>query len=309
MSEQRPDPDALLAKVQREEAKRKRGRLKIFLGAAAGVGKTYSMLLAAREKRAEGADAVVGIVETHGRADTAALLDGLEILAPRIVGYRGASLREFDLDAALKRRPAIIVVDELAHTNVEGSRHPKRWNDVEELLDAGIDVVGEAGDAVVLLERVRTLRPDVAIVDIRMPPTHTDEGLVAADRIRVEQPETGVLVLSQYVESSYAMRLLADHPGSSGYLLKERVFDVAVLVDALQRVADGETVVNRVLAQGESQTFEARGELVLSVGNAGGLSFSVNDRPGVPLGRAGEVKRNIVITRKNLPKLVEDHSS
>jgi two-component system sensor histidine kinase KdpD len=140
MAEQRPDPDALLARVQREEAKRRRGKLKIFFGASAGVGKTYSMLLAAREKRAEGLDVVVGIVETHGRTDTAALLEGLEVLPPRTAEYRGARLREFDLDAALRRRPAIVVVDELAHTNVEGSRHPKRWNDVEELLDAGIDV-------------------------------------------------------------------------------------------------------------------------------------------------------------------------
>src|SRR5262245_21624440 len=98
------------------------------------------MLLAAREKRAEGVDVVVGVVETHGRADTAAPLDGLEVVPQREVEYRGARLKEFDLDAALKRRPAVIVVDELAHSNVEGSRHPKRWNDVEELLDAGVDV-------------------------------------------------------------------------------------------------------------------------------------------------------------------------
>jgi len=136
----RRNPDALLARVQREEAKRRRGRLKIFFGAAAGVGKTYGMLLAAREKRAEGLDVVVGVVETHGRAETAALLEGLEVLPPRIIEYRGTQVREFDLDAALKRHPAIILVDELAHTNAEGSRHPKRWNDVEELLDAGIDV-------------------------------------------------------------------------------------------------------------------------------------------------------------------------
>jgi serine/threonine-protein kinase len=112
------------------------------------------------------------------------------------------------------------------------------------LADAGVEVVGEAGEASTLLERVRTLHPDVAIVDIRMPPTHTDEGLVAADRIREDSPETGVLVLSHYVESSYAMRLIADHPERSGYLLKERVFDVAVLLDALQRIADGETVID-----------------------------------------------------------------
>ena len=136
----RPDPDALLARVQREEARLRRGRLKIFFGAAAGVGKTYSMLLAAREKLAEKIDVVVGIVETHGRVETAALLEGLEVLPPRSVDYRGAALREFDLDGALERHPAVIVVDELAHSNAEGSRHPKRWNDVEELLDAGIDV-------------------------------------------------------------------------------------------------------------------------------------------------------------------------
>jgi DNA-binding NarL/FixJ family response regulator len=112
------------------------------------------------------------------------------------------------------------------------------------LLDAGIDVVGEAGDAASVLQQVRALMPDVAILDIRMPPTHTDEGLLAADQIRRDHPGTGVLVLSQYVESTYAMRLLSDHPGHCGYLLKERVFDVAVLIDALQRVADGETVID-----------------------------------------------------------------
>lgn len=112
------------------------------------------------------------------------------------------------------------------------------------LAEAGVDVVGEAGDATTLLERVRTLQPDVAVVDIRMPPTHTDEGLVAADRIRAEHPGMGVLVLSQYVESSYAMRLIEDHPQGCGYLLKERVFDVAVLIDALQRIVDGETVID-----------------------------------------------------------------
>src|SRR5262245_17216083 len=117
----RRDPDALLARVQRDDAKRRRGRLKIFFGAAAGVGKTYAMLLAAREKRAEGLDVVVGIVETHGRAETAALLEGLEVLSPRLIEYRGTQLHEFDLDAALKRHPAIILVDELAHTNAECS--------------------------------------------------------------------------------------------------------------------------------------------------------------------------------------------
>jgi two-component system, OmpR family, sensor histidine kinase KdpD len=139
-TDQRPDPDALLEKVQRAEALRRRGRLKVFFGASAGVGKTFGMLLAARERRAEGLDVVAGYVETHKRAETEQLLKGLEILPPRMVPYRDTALREFDLDAALKRRPALILVDELAHTNAPGSRHPKRWQDVEELLDAGIDV-------------------------------------------------------------------------------------------------------------------------------------------------------------------------
>jgi DNA-binding NarL/FixJ family response regulator len=112
------------------------------------------------------------------------------------------------------------------------------------LRDADVDVIAEAEDAETLLQHVALARPDVAIVDIRMPPTHTDEGLVAAQRIREEHPTVGVLVLSQYVEPSYAMRLLEEHPERIGYLLKERVFDVAVLVDALRRICDGESVVD-----------------------------------------------------------------
>ena len=140
MNSERPDPDQLLARVERDKAKAKRGRLKIFFGAVAGVGKTYAMLLAARERRAENIDIIVGLVETHERKETAALLEGLEVLPPQQIDYRGTTLREFDLDAALKRKPSIILVDELAHTNAQGCRHPKRWQDIEELLAAGIDV-------------------------------------------------------------------------------------------------------------------------------------------------------------------------
>jgi DNA-binding NarL/FixJ family response regulator len=110
--------------------------------------------------------------------------------------------------------------------------------------DAGCDVVGQAGDVETLMRQVRHTRPDAAIVDIRMPPTHTDEGLVAAQRIRSEHPDTGVLVLSHYVEPSYALRLLEEHPQRVGYLLKERIFDVALLIDALRRLSDGETVID-----------------------------------------------------------------
>ena len=134
--EKRPDPDALLALSQRERP----GRLKIFLGAAPGVGKTCAMLQEAHRLRAEGRDVVLGLIETHGRAETEALAAGLETLPRRQIDYRGQRLEEFDIDAALARRPALLVVDELAHTNAPQSRHPKRWQDIRELLDAGIDV-------------------------------------------------------------------------------------------------------------------------------------------------------------------------
>jgi two-component system sensor histidine kinase KdpD len=140
MNEQRPDADELLKRVKEEEARAGHGTLRVFFGAAAGVGKTYAMLLAAHEQRENNVDVVVGWVETHGRVETEALLEGLEILPPRVIEYRDAQLKEFDLDAALRRRPTLILVDELAHTNVPGSRHPKRWHDVRELLDAGINV-------------------------------------------------------------------------------------------------------------------------------------------------------------------------
>jgi two-component system sensor histidine kinase KdpD len=144
MAEERPDPDQLLARVQAEEARAKRGRLRIFFGACAGVGKTYAMLEAARGMHSGGTDIVVGYVEPHGRVDTERLLEGLERLPTLPVRYRGIVRQEFDLDATLSRHPAIVLVDELAHANPVGGepalRHPKRWQDVEELLEAGIGV-------------------------------------------------------------------------------------------------------------------------------------------------------------------------
>ena len=119
----RPDPDLLLARVQASEARAKRGRLKVFFGAAPGVGKTYAMLEEARERQADGVDVVVGWVQPHGRTETESLLQGLEALPPRLVEHRGAALPELDLDAALARRPALLLVDELAHSNAPGSRH------------------------------------------------------------------------------------------------------------------------------------------------------------------------------------------
>ncbi|HEU0210031.1 MAG TPA: sensor histidine kinase KdpD [Candidatus Udaeobacter sp.] len=141
MSEpERPNPDEILARMKRAEAESARGKLKIFFGMSPGVGKTYAMLLAAREKQAEGCEVVVGIAETHGRKDTEALLEGMPIMPRLQIEYRGTTLTEMDLDAILTWHPGLAVVDELAHTNAPGSRHPKRYQDVLELLDAGIDV-------------------------------------------------------------------------------------------------------------------------------------------------------------------------
>src|SRR5215813_9655270 len=137
---ERPDPDALLARIKRDETAASRGKLKIFFGMSPGVGKTYAMLQAARQKQAEGCEVVVGIVETHGRKETEALLEGMPIMPRAQIEYRGTTLTEMDLDAILTWHPGLAVVDELAHTNAPGSRHPKRYQDVLELLDAGIDV-------------------------------------------------------------------------------------------------------------------------------------------------------------------------
>src|SRR5512135_2414059 len=136
----RPNPDELLARIQAEEQQQARGRLKIFLGYAAGVGKTYSMLEAAHQRKAEGVDVVIGYIETHRRAETEAKLAGLEVIPRQQVEYRGALVPEMDVDAILARHPQLVVVDEFAHTNAPGSRHPKRYQDVSELLAAGIDV-------------------------------------------------------------------------------------------------------------------------------------------------------------------------
>jgi len=137
---QRPNPDALLAEIQREEQAAKRGQLKIFFGMCPGVGKTYAMLEAAQARLREGIDVVVGVVETHGRKETYELLAGLPIISRKKIDYRGVTLQEMDIDAILTRRPQLVIVDELAHTNAPGSRHPKRYQDALELVDAGIDV-------------------------------------------------------------------------------------------------------------------------------------------------------------------------
>jgi two-component system, OmpR family, sensor histidine kinase KdpD len=176
-AERRPSPDALLREAQQVE----QGRLKIFVGAAPGVGKTYEMLTTARAKKAEGADVVIGIVETHGRKETEALLQGLEIVPRRTISYRDHALSEMDLDAILARRPSLILVDELAHTNAPESRHPKRYMDVEELLAAGIDVYTTLN-----IQHVESLNDIVAgITNIRVRETVPDSIVDRADDIEL----------------------------------------------------------------------------------------------------------------------------
>ena len=178
---QRPDPDALLARVKAEEGRGARARFKIFFGFAPGVGKTYRMLQVARDLVAEGVDVVVGAVETHGRYDTAGLLLGLEVVPRRELPYRGRVLHEFDLDAVLARRPRILLLDELAHTNAPGSRHAKRWQDALELLDAGIEVYTTLN-----VQHVETLNDVVAqITHVQVRETVPDHILERADEIEI----------------------------------------------------------------------------------------------------------------------------
>ncbi len=175
----RPDPDALLKEVEREESRR--GILKIFLGYAPGVGKTYTMLNEARVLKKRGEDVVVGIAETHGRVETEELLKGLEVIPRRRVEYQGIVLEELDVDAILSRRPAVVLVDELAHTNAPGSRHPKRYRDIEELLDSGIDVY-----TTVNVQHFESLNDVIEkITGIRMQETLPDTFLDRADEVQV----------------------------------------------------------------------------------------------------------------------------
>jgi len=220
----RPDPDALVAQAKRSE----RGRLKVYLGMCPGVGKTYEMLMAARrrrtERQGEGADVLVGVVETHGRSETEALLEGLEVLPRAPMEYRGHQLMEFDLDEALARRPSLLLVDEYAHSNAPGSRHPKRWQDVEELLAAGINVwttlnvqhLDSLVDVVWRITGVRvretvpdsalSLADDIELVDIT--PEELRERLEAG---KVYMPDTARVAASNFfkAENLTALREMA----------------------------------------------------------------------------------------------------
>ncbi|HET9063937.1 MAG TPA: sensor histidine kinase KdpD [Candidatus Binatia bacterium] len=228
----RPDPDALLTTLQRDEASRARGRLKVFLGMCPGVGKTFAMLEAARREQAANRDVVVGLVETHGRKETEQVLGGLPQIPRRTIEYRGVSLTELDIDAVLMRRPQLVLVDELAHTNVPESRHPKRWQDVEEILNAGIDVfttlnvqhVESRADTVrqITGAEIRETVPDrvldhavIELVDL--PP---EELLQRLHEGRVYVPDRAAMAAQNFFRESnltalreLALRLVADHVG------------------------------------------------------------------------------------------------
>lgn len=181
MDDKRPDPEILVKRAQAEAQQEKRGKLKIYLGASPGVGKTYTMLQDALAKRAQGLDVVVGVVESHGRQEIENLLKGLEIIPRKIIAYHGSELREFDIDAALKRNAALILIDEMAHTNLSDSRHNKRWQDIKEILYRGIDVYTTLN-----VQHIESLNDVVArITQIHIKETVPDSMLELADTIEL----------------------------------------------------------------------------------------------------------------------------
>jgi two-component system sensor histidine kinase KdpD len=229
----RPNPDALLAVIQSDAAQAKRGRLKVFLGMCPGVGKTYAMLEAAQRELKAGRDIVIGYVETHGRKETDALTAGLPIVPRKAAEHRGIALTQMDLDAVLARRPQLALVDELAHTNAPGSRHPKRWQDVNELLDAGIDVfttvnvqhIESRADTVrqVTGTEIRETVPDSLLdtAEIELIDLPTDELLQRLEQGKVYLPERAAAAAGNFFREGnltalreLALRLVADHVGT-----------------------------------------------------------------------------------------------
>src|SRR5579872_545715 len=275
MAELRPDPDTLLARVEAEEARAKRGRLRIFFGAAAGVGKTYAMLEAAHALRLANTDIVVGYVEPHGRTETERLLEGLERLSTLAVRYKGIVRQELDLDTALTRHPAILLVDELAHANVVGGepplRHPKRWQDVDELLNAGISVW-----TTVNVQHLESLNDLVAqITGVRQRETLPDHVFDQADDIElIDLPPEDLLARLKagkvYVPDQVASAV-------------ERFFRIQNLMAlrelALRRVADRVEAAARALPRDRARARLAGDRVMVAVGP---------DRQAEQLVRAGK---------------------
>jgi two-component system sensor histidine kinase KdpD len=253
MTDGRRDPEELLRQVQEEERRASRGKLVIFFGAAPGVGKTYAMLEAARSERDLKRDVVIGIVETHGRYDTGALVIGLEILPRRKIDHRGIVLEELDLDAALARKPGLILIDELAHTNAPGSRHAKRWQDVEELLGAGIDVYSTLN-----VQHVESLNDVVAqVTGVLVRETVPDRILEEASEIRlIDLPPDELLErlsAGQVYVPAQAQRALESffRKGNLIALRELALRHTAERVDAQMRVYRTEHGIQRVWPAGE----------------------------------------------------------
>src|ERR1035441_5044680 len=232
VTDRRPNPDALLSALKNEETRQNRAKLKVFLGMSPGVGKTYAMLEAARRELAAGTDVVIGYVETHGRKETDALTFGVPSIARSKLEHRGVELTEMDLDAVLARRPQLALVDELAHTNAPGSRHPKRWQDVKELLDSGSDVfttinvqhLDSRADIVrqITGAEIRETVPD-SLLDsaelelVDLPPAELRERLQEG---KVYVPDRAAAAAANFFRESnltalreIALRLVADHVG------------------------------------------------------------------------------------------------
>ncbi|WP_084090730.1 sensor histidine kinase [Andreprevotia lacus] len=262
-TEKRPDPDQLLEEIQRDEARACRGRLKIFFGGCAGVGKTYAMLSAAQAKVREGVTVVAGVVETHGRAETEAMLTGLQQLPLRRIEYKGHTLPEFDLDTALAIKPALILIDEYAHSNVAGSRHPKRWQDVEELLAASIDVYTTLN-----VQHLESLNDIVGqITGIAVRETVPDRVFDAADEVTlVDLPPDELLARLQAgkVYLPAQAERAAQHFFRKGNLLALREL-------ALRRTADRVDAQMRAYRADQSirPVWQARERLLVCVGSDG----------------------------------------
>jgi two-component system sensor histidine kinase KdpD len=263
MSDDRPDPDQLLAQVQAEEARARRGRLRVFFGASAGVGKTYAMLEAALAAKAAGTDVVVGYVEPHGRHETERLLETLECLPTLAVRYRGMVRQEFDLDAALQRHPEILVVDELAHSNAEGEpapRHAKRWQDIAELRDAGINVWTTLN-----VQHLESLNDLIArITGIRQRETIPDRVLDEADEIElIDLPPDDLL---QRLKQGKVY--LSDQVGTAVERFFRKSNLIALRELALRRTADrvDAAALEQGLAGSQSRAYLARDRLLVAVG-------------------------------------------
>jgi two-component system sensor histidine kinase KdpD len=261
-AETRPDPDQLLAQVQAEEARAARGRLRIFFGSSAGVGKTYSMLEAARAAKASGTDVVIGYLEPHGRVETERLAEGFEHLPPLPVAYRGIVRQEFNLEAALGRHPAILLVDELAHSNLTGGdpppRHPKRWQDIDELLQAGISVW-----TTVNVQHLESLNDLVyQTTGVRQRETLPDKVFDEADDIELIDLPPDDLIARLRAGKVY----IADEVATAVDRFFRKQNLMALREIALRRVADRVEAASRALAPGQVRARIAGDRILVAVG-------------------------------------------